>query len=188
MLKNLDLMEDEDFLEEVNDDSFIPMLKSDDEADDALAKIIWAKKKVEENNQKIKKKKEELEKMLGDYEKRLNKNLKSYIDYQSALLRGYLKDNKGNKTLKLFHGNVRVRKPSESLTIDDENMLVNWLKEAGYKDCIKVKEAISKTNLKKAFKKDPSGEYLIDDSGNVIHGVHFERGEETIQITEPKGA
>lgn len=186
-MKILDFVDDDELMEEVKDNSFIPMLKTEDEADEALAKIIWARKKIAGNEVKVKKKKEELQKLLADYEKRLNKSLESYLSYQSSLLKGYI-ESQDSKTLKLFHGNVRIKKPAESLSIDDENSLLLWLKETGCKSCIKTKETISKTELKKTFKKDPSGDFLVDSAGNVIHGAHFERGEESLQITEAKGA
>ena len=66
-MKILDFVDDDELMEEVKDDSFIPMLKTEDEADEALAKIIWARKKIAGNEVKVKKKKEELQKLLADY-------------------------------------------------------------------------------------------------------------------------
>ena len=54
-MKILDFVDDDELMEEVKDNSFIPMLKTEDEADEALAKIIWARKKIAENEVKVKK-------------------------------------------------------------------------------------------------------------------------------------
>ena len=159
-------------------------LMSDDDADDALARILWAKSQLDKNNEIIARKKKQLQLQLEDYEKRLNGKLETYQKYYSELLNDYLVKKLDNKkgTVKLLHGNARLKEPSVSTEFDDEKVLIQYLKDNNlYDKCISVKESVRKTDLKKLFQKDNSGSYFVDDSGNVVPGVHLNK-EEGLQL------
>ena len=152
-------------------------IHNDDEADEAIAQMIWAKKKIEDNKALVKKKAEQLKLQLQDYERRLNGGLEYYIENRQKDLEAYLNDKlQGRKgSLKLFHGTISLKEDPGRTEVDDEDGLMKWLKEHGHAGCISVKESVSKTEIKKTFKKDASGRYFVDESGNVIQGVHVDK-------------
>lgn len=158
-------------------------IHNDDEADEAIAQMIWAKKKIEENKELVKKKAEQLKLQLQDYERRLNGGLEYYLENRQkdleAYLNGKLQGHKGS--LKLFHGTASLKEDPGRTAVDDEDELIKWLKANGHAGCIATKESVSKTEIKKAFKKDASGRYFIDDDGNIIQGVHIDK-EEGLQL------
>lgn len=158
---------------------------TEDEADDILAKILWARRKIEENNKDIKQKKEEMKVLLENYEKRKNQGLRNYIESQAGPLQAYaqnaLKNKKG--TLHLLHGDLRLKEDIGTTEFDDEEAVLRFIKEKGLEEkCVSVRESVRKTDFKKLFKKDPSGHYFVDDEGNVIHGVHIQK-EDGLQLS-----
>ena len=170
-------------------------LKDNNEADECLGRILWAQETIAKNDELVKEKKAQLLAQLEDYDRRLSGRLRNYLAYQQAILKAYLyahfgKDENGSQktgTLPLFNGNVRLKAPSESLVVDDEDAAVKWLKENGFNDAVIIKESVKKSDAKKLFKRDESGRYLLDKEGNVIHGMHIDK-EDGLQlaITAPK--
>lgn len=157
---------------------------TDEEADDVLARVIWAQKKICENDELVKKKKEQLQKLLKDYEARLNGGLKTYLENQQVTLRNYLDEKLNGKkgTVKLLHGNIRLKEDNGKTMFDDENLVIQYLQNRNMEDaCVSIKKTIRKTDFKKLFKKDPSGHYFVDEDGQVIHGVHIEK-EDGLQL------
>ena len=184
----LELMNETEIEKEVATIDF-PHVISEDEADETLARILWAESKIKENEKIVKEKKEELMNMLVNYEKRLNDNLRNYAANQrnnlNLFLREKLRDKDGNintGTVKLFHGNIRLKKPSESMGIDDEERAIAWLKENGYGATLKNKVTISKTEAKKLFKKDEFGQYYVDKNNNIIPGIHVELSSNDLEL------
>lgn len=167
-----------------------PALKNNDEADDCLGRILWAQEKLAENEATVKARKEQLLAQLTDYEHRLNNRLRSYLSYQQEMLKEYLVAHFGEGetgTLPLFNGNAQLKKPSESLAIDNEDAVVAWLKANGFESAINTKETVKKTEAKKLFKKDGSGQYLVDGDGNIIQGLHIEKADgPQLVVSAPK--
>lgn len=194
-VKLFELLPEEDIEDDVNfvsgeKEQFGFNLETDDDADDAMARILWAKSEINKNNALIDKKKKELQKQLDDYEKRLNCKLENYGSYYSELLRTYMLKKFDNKkgTLKLFHGNVRLKEPSATTEFDDEKALLDYIKSNNLQSkCVTVKESVRKTDLKKLFDKDKSGLYFVDANGDIVPGVHINKDEELkISITPAK--
>lgn len=189
-MRLLELMDDEEIMESIKTDEDRALaIHNDDEADEVLSQILWAKHKIEENNELVKQKAAELKLLLMNYEERLNGPLKHYAENRSKDLEAYatkkLENQKGS--VKLFHGTVSMREDAGRTEVDDEEELIRWMKQTGHTDCVTVKEALSKTALKKAFKKDPSGRYFVDENGDVIQGVHIAKEEGLqLRITEAK--
>lgn len=67
-------------------------IHNDDEADEVIAQMIWAKKKIEDNRALVKKKAEQLKLQLQDYERRLNGGLEYYLENRQKDLEAYLND------------------------------------------------------------------------------------------------
>lgn len=158
-------------------------IHNDDEADEVIAQMIWAKKKIEDNKALVKKKAEQLKLQLQDYERRLNGGLEYYLENRQKDLEAYLNDKlQGHKgSLKLFHGTASLKEDPGRTAVDDEDSLIKWLKANGHAGCIATKESVSKTEIKKAFKKDASGRYFVDGDGNIIQGIHVDK-EEGLQL------
>lgn len=158
-------------------------IHNDDEADEVIAQMIWAKKKIEDNRALVKKKAEQLKLQLQDYERRLNGGLEYYLENRQKDLEAYLNDKlQGHKgSLKLFHGTASLKEDPGRTAVDDEDELIKWLKANGHASCIATKESVSKTEIKKTFKKDASGRYFVDGDGNIIQGIHVDK-EEGLQL------
>lgn len=176
----VDLMEDKDLMKEVDecneskDDS--TLIHSDDEADEVLGRIIWARKKLDNAEKVYKKKEVMLKEQLDNYKHRLMDGLKSYEEYQSATLQDYLARKFNNKkgSVKLLHGNARLSEHPESVVIDDEEALMKYIAEHKLKACVKVKAVPQKTLIKKALQKDNSGHYFVNGE-DIVPGVHIEK-------------
>ena len=168
----------------------IPAFEDDDAADDALAKVLWAKAKMEENDKLIKAKKAELKEMLEDYEERLNGRLRNFVEYRTEQLKTYamnkLKGKKG--AYPLLHGNVQLKEDVGSVEIEDDAELIKYLRESElFGQCAEDKVAINKTKLRSLLSKDESGHYFVDGNGNVIHGVHIEKKDGLqVSIAKPR--
>lgn len=166
-------------------------IHNDDEADEMLAQMLWAKHKIEENKELVKMKAEVLKAQLQDYEKRLNGGLEYYLEARQPELEAYLaKRLEGRKgSLKLFHGTASLKEDAGRTAVDDEEGLIKWLKNHGHEDCITTKESVAKTAVKKAFVRDKSGRYFLDEHGDVIQGIHVDKEEGLLlKISEPRTA
>ena len=183
-MKLIELMEEDEIRDRIERQAEMPYaIHNDDEADETLAQMLWAKQKIEENKALVKKKAEALKAQLQDYERRLNGGLEVYLENRQHDLEMYLGSRlEGRKgSLKLFHGTASLREDAGRTEVDDEEALIKWLKSNGHEDCVSTKESVAKTNLKKAFKKDRTGRYFIDNHGDVIQGVHVDK-EEGLQL------
>ena len=183
-MKLIEFMDEDEIRSDIDRQAELPyIIHNDDEADNVLAQMLWARQKIEENKEKVKAKAEQLKLQLQDYEHRLNGGLEVYLDNRQHDLETYLNRKlEGRKgSLKLFHGTASLREDTGRTAVDDEAGLIKWLKNNGHEDCISTKESVAKTNLKKTFKKDRTGRYFIDDHGDVIQGVHVDK-EEGLQL------
>lgn len=189
-MKLIELMEEEEIracMEQEAESRYA--IHNDDEADEVLAQMLWAKRKIEENKELVKKKAEILKAQLQDYEKRLNGGLEYYLEARQPELEAYLaKRLEGRKgSLKLFHGTASLKEDAGRTEVDDEEALIKWLKNNGHADCIATKESVAKTAVKKAFTKDKSGRYFLDEHGDVIQGIHIDKEEGLLlKISEPR--
>lgn len=189
-MKLIELMEEEEIracMEQEAEGRYA--IHNDDEADEVLVQMLWAKRKIEENKELVKKKAEVLKAQLQDYEKRLNGGLEYYLEARQPELEAYLaKRLEGRKgSLKLFHGTASLKEDAGRTAVDDEEALIKWLKNNGHADCIATKESVAKTAVKKAFTKDKSGRYFLDEHGDVIQGIHIDKEEGLLlKISEPR--
>lgn len=201
MQLNFDLLPEVEKLEEAENSVEAPFYQSivtEAEADEALAKLIWAKKKIEEADEKIKAKKQQLQEQLQEYERRLKSNIENYASLQSDLLYAYLenklKDRDGNVkkgSIKLFNGTIGLKEPRGSVVIEKgkENNLVELLKQLGKSQCINIKETVYKDEISKTFKLDPSGHYFMTDNGDIIQGIEYQKPDKLqLSVTKPKTA
>lgn len=189
----LEVMSDKDIEKQVvSEETIIPAFDNDDDADEALAKVLWAKNKIEENEKLVKAKKAELMEALADYEQRLNNGLRNFVAYRSEQLRTYaLSKLKGKKgTYPLFHGGIQLKEDAGSVEIEDEAVLIEYLKRSGlFEQCVKVEPKVNKTKFKGLFEKDESGHYFKGKDGSIIQGVHIDKKDGLqVNLTKPKTA
>ena len=180
----VELMSDEELKQDVEDTNEIEpvfVLNTEDDADECLSKILWAKKKLEENNKLIEKKKKQLDELLKNYEKSLNSKLENYRSIHEDLLREWMINRFGNtkKSAKLLHGTVRMKEDTGRTAVDDEGQLIGFIKANNLQDkCVTIKESVRKSDFKKLFEKDQSGHYFVDKAGNIIPGVHIDKSDD----------
>ena len=176
----IELMEDEEIRDRVTSKAEENVvIHNDDEADEVLAQMIWATEKIAGNKALVKKKAQQLKEALVTYEKRLNGSLERYLENRQRDLEMYLNSrlDGGKGSIKLFHGTVSMREDTGRTVIDDEDAVIQYLKSSGHENCITVKESVSRTALKKAFRKDPSGRCFLDEDGNILQGAHIDKEE-----------
>jgi hypothetical protein len=187
----LDLMSDKEAEKTVMaEENIIPVFADDSAADDAFAKVLWAKAKIEENEKLVKAKKAELKELLDDYDQRLNGKLRSFVEYRTEQLKTYafqkLKGKKGSYPL--LHGNVQLKEDIGTVELDAENEaeLIKYLRVNGIFDkCAEDKVVINKTKLRSALTTDKSGHNFVDAEGNIIHGAHINK-KDGLQVTLAK--
>ena len=187
----LDLMSENEAEKSVlAEENSVPAFADDNAADDAFAKVLWAKAKIEENEKLVKAKKAELKEMLDDYDQRLNGRLRNFVEYRTEQLKAYaLQKLKGKKgSYPLFHGSVQLKEDVGTVEIDSENEaeLIKYLRANGIFDqCAEDKVVINKTKLRSVLAKDKSGHNFVDAEGNIIHGAHIEK-KDGLQVTLAK--
>lgn len=193
----IELMSDEELKQDVNDTNDIgPVfsLDTEEDADECLSKILWANRKIEENNKLVEKKKKQLETLLKDYEDSLNKKLENYRSIHEDLLREWMINRFGNikKSAKLLHGTVRMKEDTGRTAVDDEGQLIDFIKANNLQDkCVTIKESVRKSDFKKLFEKDQSGHYFVDKAGNIIPGIHIDKSDDlqlSIRPAKTEGA
>ncbi len=185
----LELMSETDAEKSVlAEETIVPIFEDDSAADDAFAKVLWAKAKIEEHEKLVKAKKAELKEMLDDYEQRLNGRLRSFVKYRTEQLKAYaLQKLKGKKgSYPLLHGNIQLKEDGGTVEIENEEELVKYLCASGiFEQCAENKVVVNKTKLRSLLQKDESGHNFVDGEGNIIHGVHINK-KDGLQVTLAK--
>lgn len=82
-----------------------------------------------------------------------------------------LEGEKKTRSIGLLHGKVGFRKNPDKVVYDadDEQIVLNALRDDGYTDCIRVKEEVSKTALKDLLKTKPLSYAHIEEGGDVFY-------------------
>jgi len=105
---------------------------------------------------------DQLHVLLGDWHRAV---------YEDALAQG-VPDNKLPKSVKLKGATLSSVAGQSSVTIDDEDALLDWLGESGNFELIKVRRSVAKGDLKKLF----VGGKPVTEDGELIPGVTIEEG------------
>lgn len=94
-------------------------------------------------------------------------------EFMESALSDYLvrlaREGRAKKSIALPGGTIQLRKRQPNLTYD-EGQLLAWLRENGHTEFVKVKESVSKGDLKKALTKD-EGRVVMTSTGEVVPGV-----------------
>ena len=165
------------------------LIVSEDEADDILGKVNWAKAKLQENSEKVARKKEAMLQRLDDYEHELNDSLENYISWQESRLeafaRNQLKNRKGS--VKLLNGSIQLKKPTIKYDYTNVEDTIKWLKAHGFNECIRVKEELDKTSLKSKFADTNEAVTSMVYNGETIPGVTLSLAKDPVfSISIPK--
>ena len=148
---------------------------------DNLEKATWAMKKIkaiEEKQQQLKQIKdyeiESIEKWFNKEVEEINRD-KEHLE---TLLHMYYRENKEkNKKFKLStpYGSMGMRK-SKKWHYQDEEKLINYLKDSNNSELIRVKEELDKAKIKSVFK-----DGINNETGEILPCIHIEEVE-TISI------
>jgi phage terminase small subunit len=108
------------------------------------------------------------------------------IDYFKSLLNEYLQElRRDNPKAKIStpYGTVSTRKTQVRWNYDDEK-IKEFLKANNMLDCIRVKEELDKTALKKDLK--IAGGNVVDEDGQIVEGITLEPSKEelTVKVVE----
>ncbi|MBZ4662806.1 MAG: hypothetical protein JG776_488 [Caloramator sp.] len=149
-----------------------------DQANWCLRKIAALKKKQKENEELAKAEIERIQKWLDKENKQLDDSLKFF----EGLLEEYAivqrqKDSKFK--LSTPYGKVGFRKQQPKWNYDDEKLL-NFLKQAGKTEFVRIKEEVNKSELKKKLK--IAGNLVVDENGEIIEGITIEEQPEKVVI------
>lgn len=143
---------------------------------ESLESATWAFRKLRAIENKEAEIKAIAEKEISTVTAWMNKEIDQYSkekDFFSYLLQEFYRTEKAkDKKFKLStpYGKVTARKSSKWF-YDDEKGLLDYLKENG-SCCIRVKEEVDKTELKKTFK-----DGVNTETGEIIPGVRIEETE-----------
>ena len=148
---------------------------------DNLEKATWAMKKIkaiEEKQQQLKQIKdyeiESIEKWFNKEVEEINRD-KEHLE---TLLHMYYRENKKiDKKFKLStpYGSMGMRK-SKKWHYQDEEKLINYLKDSNNSELIRVKEELDKAKIKSVFK-----DGINHETGEILPCIHIEEVE-TISI------
>lgn len=70
-------------------------------------------------------------------------------------------------------GTLKSRKGSTKVTIDDPEVLIEWLKANGHGDLVKIKETVTSTSVKERFFDSETGRFF-DSDGELLPGISAE--------------
>ena len=138
-------------------------------ADWALDKIREAKAEYSQKEMIVKEKIRQLQEWL---EKEREKRDRT-VNFFTAKLQEYFETAPKRKTktqevLELPTGTLRRKYPAPEFVRDDEKLL-NWLKERGMSEYVKIKETPDWANFKKTIR--VTGEQVVDENGEIVDGV-----------------
>lgn len=138
-------------------------------ADWALDKIREAKAEYNQKEIIVKEKIKQLQEWL---EKEREKRDRT-VNFFTAKLQEYFKTapkrrTKTQEVLELPSGTLRRKYPAPEFVRDDEKLL-NWLKERGISEYVKIKETPDWANFKKTIR--VTGEQVVDENGEIVDGV-----------------
>lgn len=140
-----------------------------------------AKIKLEEDE--IKKVAEkEFERIEAWQKQELAKNEDSKAFFEGLLVEYYSKERLENPKFKIStpYGKVSSRKLQPSYEYDNDKFIA-WAKENEYSNLIRIKEEVSKADVKKAFK--INGNQLLDENtGQIVDGVTVVERPDSVSV------
>lgn len=143
---------------------------------DTEQKANWALRKIKQLQGKMNANTdlaaEEIAK-IETWEKEVNGELQRSIDFFSGLLeqyhRGVYAEDPNIKTIKLPHGQLKMRAQQPEFVRDNDKLL-GWLKQSGKSKYIVVKESPAWADLKKTLQ--VVGNVMLDpETGEMVDGV-----------------
>ena len=146
-----------------------------------IHKATWALKKIkaiEEKQQQLKQIKDyEIESIEKWFNKEVEEINRDKISLEALLQAYYLENKKLDKKFKLStpYGSVGMRK-SKKWHYQDEEKLINYLKDSNNSELIRVKEELDKAKIKSVFK-----DGINPETGEILPCIHIEEVE-TISI------
>lgn len=114
-----------------------------------------------------------------------NNKLDKQIEFLKSLLYPYhkkvLADDPKAKTIKLPHGELKMRSQQPEFVRDDDR-LVSFLVENGLSQYVKVKTSPNWADFKRSTVVD-NGKVIHKDSGQVVEGVEVQEKPEKFEVT-----
>lgn len=163
----------------------------------------WALKKIAMERVEMDRMKDVCNRMITSYQKKIEEaeaRYESKTNYLLGMLQRYMstvqtKDTKTQKTYALPSGKLKIKFQKPEYVRDDEKILL-WAKNNGYKDFIRTEEKLQWGEFKKVtdIKKDAivdeeTGEligytpyYVIDTNGNKVEGVTVVEREPVFEV------
>ena len=144
----------------------------------AFRKIRAYKNEIEQNNKLADK---EIER-INSWRKKENEAAENSIEYFEGLITEYfvkMREVDPKYKVSTPYGKVSTRKQQPKWNYDDKKV-VEWLKENGKEELIRVKEEPSKADIKKAFK--VAGNNVVTEDVEIVEGIEIEKRGEKINI------
>lgn len=155
------------------------LLQNEEDENGAESWMIEDDQSAEWALQKIKEAQAEFDKWNKFYSSMIEKaeqRKKRTIDFMTEKLRQYFenvphKESKTQEKYSLPSGDLVMKKPKSVWEHENDSALLDWVKENGFSDCIKVVERVSWSDVKKRLKEDPNGIICDAETGLVCEAV-----------------
>lgn len=150
-------------------------------------KAEWAIRKIAEERAEAQRYINVCNTMINEYQAKIQEaeeQLERNTGYLQSLLAQYFetvetKRTKTQETYKLPSGTLKKKYPQPQLKRDDTK-LVEWLKNTGKTDYIKVKESADWANLKKIAQ--VKGNVVVDENGEIVEGIEVVERPPTFEV------
>jgi hypothetical protein len=144
----------------------------------------WAMKKIKEAETDFDKWKTFYNSMIDKAERRKDRT----VAYMTEKLKQYFetvphKESKTQEKYSLPSGDLVMKKPKSVWEHEDDEALLEWVKENGFSDCIKVTERVSWSDVKKRLKEDSNGIVCDSETGLVCEAVKATMSEPEFVLT-----
>lgn len=151
-----------------------------------LEEANWSLRKMQILNKNIKEieevAKKEIKRINMWKEKEVEKHLNHIEFFKSLLVEYLLVKRKEDKKFRISspYGSVSVRKLSPKWQVQDNQVLINWLKDNDRSDLVRVKEEPNLVDIKKSFSIINNNAVDVE-SGEVVQGIYvLEQGEKVV--------
>lgn len=166
---------DGEILEDSADENLQWLIEDDHNAD-------WAIKKIKEAQAEADRWRQYYTAMIEKEEKRAERT----ISFMKAKLREYFdsvphKETKTTEKYPLPSGELVLKKPKKVFNHDD-SVLLNWLKENGFSEFVKVTEKPDWAGFKKRLTEDSNGIICDSETGLVCDAVTSEMSEPDFEV------
>jgi len=117
---------------------------------------------------------------IQEWEDNEKERIETSISYFESLIEKYyskkLKEEGEDFKINTPHGKVSTRKGRDKWKYNDEQKIVDWLKENKYHDFYKIQEKLKKREFKQNFEV-VEGKVVDTNTGEIVDGVEVEDGE-----------